>query len=110
MSNLKVINDAEQSALVSNARAKNGEMYLKAFGSTNEGDIVVYYNGSWIRFDNEYSVADFNISTQNTEASIFSTTPTNPTGEVTIAFATDTKSLCIYDGISWATYNNNFTI
>ena len=57
MSNLKVINDAEQSALVSNARAKNGEMYLKAFGSTNEGDIVVYYNGSWIRFDNEYSAA-----------------------------------------------------
>jgi hypothetical protein len=57
MSNLKVINDAEQSALVSNARAKNGEMYLKASGSTNEGDIVVYYNGSWIRFDNEYSAA-----------------------------------------------------
>lgn len=59
MSNLKIINDAEQSALVSNSRAKNGEMYLKATGSTNEGDVVIYYNGSWIRFDNEASAAAF---------------------------------------------------
>ena len=52
----------------------------------------------------------FNISTQDTEANILASTPTNPSGEVTAAYATDTESLCIYDGISWLTYDNNFTI
>tara|TARA_R100000951_G_scaffold3177_1_gene4515 strand:+ start:574 stop:804 length:231 start_codon:yes stop_codon:yes gene_type:complete len=53
---------------------------------------------------------EFNISTQDTESNIFASTPTNPSGEVTIAYATDTQSLCIYDGISWVTYDNNFTV
>jgi hypothetical protein len=98
MSNLKVINDAEQSALVSNARAKNGEMYLKASGSTNEGDIVVYYNGSWIRFDNEYSsvmVNDYSLSLDgaNDYATISGASDLSISGDCTISLWFNSASL-----------------
>jgi hypothetical protein len=52
----------------------------------------------------------FNISTLDTEATILASSPTNPSGEVTVAYATDTTRLCVYDGASWVTYDNNFTI
>jgi hypothetical protein len=55
MSDITVINDSEQSSLVTNGLAKNGELYLKAAGSTNAGAIVVYDSGSWRTFANEYS-------------------------------------------------------
>ena len=64
MSDITVINDSQQSDLVSNGLAKNGELYLKAAGSTNAGAIVAYDSGSWRTFANEvasyqnqYSVA-----------------------------------------------------
>jgi hypothetical protein len=49
----------------------------------------------------------FNISTRETEATISASSPTNPTGEVTIAYGTDTEDLYIWDGVSWYTYNND---
>lgn len=55
MSDITVINDSEQSSLVTNGLAKNGELYLKAAGSTNAGAIVVYDSGSWRTFANEVS-------------------------------------------------------
>lgn len=55
MSDITVINDSEQSSLVTNGLAKNGELYLKASGSTDEGAIVVYDSGSWRTFANEGS-------------------------------------------------------
>lgn len=51
MSDIRLINDSEQTALLSTAL--NGEIYMKAAGSTNEGALVVYDNGSWRTFANE---------------------------------------------------------
>lgn len=51
--------------------------------------------------------AAFNITTRDTEANIISTTPTNPAGEVNVAFGTDTFDLYIYDGSVWNIYNND---
>jgi hypothetical protein len=48
----------------------------------------------------------FNISTRDTEANILASTPTNPSGEVTIAYGTDTEDLYIWDGSAWYVYNN----
>jgi len=48
----------------------------------------------------------FNIDT-DTESNILSSTPTNPTGEVTIKFGTDTYDLYIYDGSDWYIFNND---
>lgn len=55
MSDITVINDTQQSELVTNGLAKNGELYLKAAGSTDAGGIVVYDSGSWRTFANEAS-------------------------------------------------------
>jgi hypothetical protein len=55
MSDITVINDSEQSSLVTNGLAKNGELYLKAAGSTDAGAIVAYDSGSWRTFANEAS-------------------------------------------------------
>ena len=48
----------------------------------------------------------FNISTRDTEANIQASTPTNPSGEVTIAYGTDTEDFYIWDGSTWYVYNN----
>ena len=53
MSDITVINDSQQSELVTNGLAKNGELYLKASGSTNAGSIIVYDSGSWRTFAND---------------------------------------------------------
>ena len=55
MSDITVINDSEQSSLVTNGLAKNGELYLKAAGSTDAGAIVAYDSGVWRTFANEYA-------------------------------------------------------
>ncbi len=55
MSDITLINDSEQSSLVTNGLAKNGELYLKKAGSTDAGSIVVYDSGAWKTFANEYS-------------------------------------------------------
>ena len=53
------------------------------------------------------AVALFNVTTRNTEANITSNTPTNPAGEVNIAFGTDTYDFYVYDGTVWHIYNND---
>ena len=55
------------------------------------------------------TVEIFNVTNRDTEANILdaSNTPTNPAGEVTIAFATDTYKFYIYDGSLWYNYNSD---
>ena len=55
MSDITLINDSEQSSLVTNGLAKNGELYLKSSGSTDAGAVVVYDSGAWRTFANEVS-------------------------------------------------------
>ena len=57
MSKITIINDAEQAALVTNNAVTAGKFYLKAEGSTNAGDIVIYNGSTWKRFANEYSAS-----------------------------------------------------
>jgi hypothetical protein len=49
----------------------------------------------------------FNVTTRDTEANILASTPTNPSGEVNIAFGTDTNDFYIYDGSAWYALNND---
>jgi hypothetical protein len=49
----------------------------------------------------------FNVTTRDTEANILASTPTNPSGEVNIAFATGTHDFYIYDGSAWYIYKND---
>jgi hypothetical protein len=49
----------------------------------------------------------FNVTTRNTEANILASTPPNPSGEVNIAFGTDTNDYYIYDGSAWHIYKND---
>jgi len=51
--------------------------------------------------------SSFTIDDTDTEANILASTPTNPTGEVTIKFGTDRYDLYIYDGSAWYTFNND---
>jgi hypothetical protein len=67
MSDITVINDSQQSDLVTNGLAKNGELYLKAAGSTDEGAIVVYDSGSWRTFANEASAGAWNGNTYSVD-------------------------------------------
>ena len=52
-------------------------------------------------------VATYNITTRDTEANILASTPSNPSGEVTNAYGTDTYDLYVYDGSAWYIYNND---
>jgi hypothetical protein len=105
MSKITIINDAEQAALVSNNAVTAGKLYLKAEGSTNAGDVVIYNGSAWKTFANE--VLGFNISTRELEGTIQASSPSNPSGEVTIAYGTDTEDLYIWNGSVWYTYNND---
>ena len=54
------------------------------------------------------AVTLFNVTTRDTEANILSSTPTNPSGEVNIAFGEDTYDFYIFtpEG-SWLIFNND---
>ena len=67
MSDITLINDSEQSSLVTNGLAKNGELYLKKAGSTDAGSIVVYDSGSWRTFANEASSGAWNGNTYSVD-------------------------------------------
>jgi len=55
MSDIALINDSQQSAIVTNGIGKNGEIYMKAAGSTDAGALVVYDSGVWRKFADEAS-------------------------------------------------------
>lgn len=57
-------------------------------------------------------VATYNVTTRDTEANILASTPSNPSGEVTNAFGTDTYDLYVWDGSAWYIYKdfNNFAL
>ena len=50
----------------------------------------------------------FNVDT-DTESNILTSSPTNPTGEVTVKFGTDTYDIYIWDGSTWYIYKNDYT-
>lgn len=52
-------------------------------------------------------VPPFIVTTRDTEANIGASTPTNPAGEVNIAFGTDTKDFYIYYDGDWYIFNND---
>ena len=54
--------------------------------------------------------AIFNVTTRDTEANILASTPTNPSGEVNIAFGTDTYDFYIYSGSAWYIYNDTLAV
>ena len=93
MSDITVINDSEQSSLVTNGLAKNGELYLKAAGSTDAGAIIVYDSGVWRTFANEggglgaisnaYSVS---FDGTNDYMSIGNVTEVNSASDLSISF------------------------
>jgi hypothetical protein len=51
----------------------------------------------------------YNIEDRDTEANIIASgsEPTNPSGEVTIKYGTDTSDLYIYDGTDWYKFSND---
>ena len=51
----------------------------------------------------------YNIEDRDTEANIIAigSEPTNPTGEVTIKYGTDTNDLYIYNGTDWYKFSND---
>ena len=55
------------------------------------------------------AVGNYNVTTRDTEANILASTPSNPSGEVTNAYGTDTYDLYVYDGSAWYIYNNDFS-
>lgn len=50
----------------------------------------------------------FNISTRDTEENIITTSPTNPEGEYTIAYGTDTQDLYVWNGSVWYKFTDDF--
>jgi hypothetical protein len=54
---------------------------------------------------NKYNIPDS--TDQQTEATIAALTPTNPSGEVTVKFGSDTYDLYVWDGSDWYIYNND---
>jgi hypothetical protein len=51
----------------------------------------------------------YNIEDIETEAVVLASTPTNPSGEVTVKFGSDTFDLYVWDGSVWFIYNNDYT-
>lgn len=64
MSDITLIDDSEQSSLITNGLAKNGELYLKKAGSTDAGSIVVYDSGAWKTFADEFVSTDGILQTE----------------------------------------------
>ena len=55
---------------------------------------------------NKYNIPDS--TDQQTEATILALTPTNPAGEVTVKFGSDTYDLYVWDGSVWFIYREDF--
>jgi hypothetical protein len=55
---------------------------------------------------NKYNIPDS--TDQQTEATIIALSPTNPSGEVTVKFGSDTYDLYVWDGSAWYIYREDF--
>ena len=118
MSDITVINDSEQSSLVTNGLAKNGELYLKASGSTDAGAVVVYDSGSWRTFANELSAFSNAYSVEFDGSNDYATATLGSQvfdGDFSISFwfnadtASNLYSVLIQSGSS-GSYNDGFRI
>jgi hypothetical protein len=49
----------------------------------------------------------YNIEDIETDATIRASSPTNPSGEVTVKFGSDTFDLYVWNGSEWYIYNND---
>ena len=109
MSDITLINDSEQSSLVTNGLAKNGELYLKKAGSTDAGAIVVYDNGSWRTFADEASAAftnEYALNFDGTNANVSCSIPTSlMASDFTTSIWVRLPSNTTADGAIWA---NNY--
>jgi len=56
---------------------------------------------------NQYNIPDS--TDQQTEATIIALSPTNPSGQATVKFGSDTYDLYVWDGSAWYIYNNDYT-
>ena len=56
---------------------------------------------------NQYNIPDS--TDQQTDATILAQSPTNPSGEATVKFGSDTYDLYVWDGNAWYIYNNDYT-
>jgi len=54
---------------------------------------------------NQYNIPDS--TDQQTDATITALSPTNPSGEVTVKFGSDTFDLYVWDGSAWYIYYND---
>ena len=93
----------EQEILSTEPTSPSGEVVI-AYGS-DTSNIYIYYEGVWYVYENTNN--PFNINFQATEAEILATEPTNPSGEATVAYGTDTGNLYIYYDGTWYIVDNN---
>ena len=93
----------EQEILSTEPTSPSGEVVI-AYGS-DTSNIYIYYEGVWYIYQNTNN--PFNINFQATEAEILATEPTNPSGETTIAYGTDTDNLYVYYEGVWYIINSN---
>ena len=94
----------EQEILSTEPTNPSGEVVI-AYGS-DTSNLYVYYEGIWYIYEN-IDQGPFNINFQATEAEILATEPTNPSGEATVAYGTDTANLYIYYDGTWYIVDSN---
>lgn len=103
MSDITLINDSEQSQLVTNGLAVNGELYLKKAGSTDAGSIVVYDSGSWRTFANDAVsfVNTYSLSFDGTNdyASVTQDSAINISGAITLSAWVNKNTTTSYNAI-----------
>jgi len=89
-------------------RSTGSALAGKAYFETSTNKFIVFNGSAWIELDSDgVGLFLFNVTTRDTEANILASTPTNPSGEVNIAFGTDTYDFYIYSGGAWYIYNND---
>ncbi len=93
----------EQDILSTEPNNPSGEVVI-AYG-LDTSNIYIYYEGVWYIYEN--TNGPFNINFQATEAEILATEPSNPSGEATVAYGTDTGNLYIYYDEVWYIVNND---
>ena len=108
MSDITLINDSEQSSLVTNGLVKNGELYLKKAGSTNAGAIVAYDNGTWRTFTNDAASYSNTYSVSFDGANDFIQTSYRPSAGSTFSTSFWMKSSDTSNSMAWFSMQDAF--